>query len=95
MTTERIKELEAKVAELTIENNRLERSLTNAHLDIERQQDNVEKLLGDLEHVDCGSAQLNRTASTCRRHETCLTCERDELRAELEKLRQQGRQDAA
>lgn len=95
MTVQRIKELEAKVARLEQDNKEQERALTNRAFDIEALKDEIDSLASKVAATDCGSAQLNRTAFTCRWHETCLTCERDELRAELEKLREQGRQDAA
>lgn len=90
MTTERIKELETQVSELNKANARLKRSLDGMDDQIGSLKADISDLLDEAESIDCGSAQLNRTAFTCRWHQTCLICERDELRAELEKLRELG-----
>ena len=83
MTTERIKELQAQVSDL-------QRYLERRDDHIESLKADINELLDEAVATDCGSAQLNRRALTCRWHATCLTCERDELRAELENLRKLG-----
>lgn len=87
MTTERIKELEAKVVELEMINAEQDRSLGNRAFDIRALEDELDSLAQKLANIDCGSAQLNRCAATCYWHGVCLTCECEQLRAELEKLR--------
>ena len=83
------------MAKLKQINSEQDRALDIRALDINVLEDKLDGLAQQLADTDCGSAQLNRTAATCHRHETCLTCERDELRAELEKVRKQERRAAA
>lgn len=87
MTTERIKELEDQVSELEKSNTDLQRSLERREAVNASLKADIDEILDEAEATDCGSSQLNRRALTCRWHATCLTCERDELQAELEKLR--------
>lgn len=90
MSTERLKELGAQVIELKAANDNLARSLDHMYDYNASLKADISELLDEAAATDCGSAQLNRRALTCPWHETCLTCERDELRAELEQLRKLG-----